>query len=465
MKGLEVRIASSGDISENKDQRFDSDFWTKEPYRNPELTYEPIRNHLTLSQYGVSISMNEDGEGVPIYRMNEIHDMLCDLSVDKCAELNPKEIADFVLKPRDVLFNRTNSYEWVGRTGLFRGCRQGPAVFASYLVRFRTKHETVRPEYLVAFLSSKFGVAEVKRRSRHSINQTNVNPEEVKEILIPLLGIHTQEKITALFDRASDHRTTSESRMSEAEQHLLLALGLNDWLPPATPTFSARASDTITAGRIDAQYFRPIFEEIERRMLATGNAIELGSVLAKNSRGRQPLYSETGLPVVNSKHVRTNRVLLEDNRLATELGSPVTIRKGDVLVNGTGVGTIGRAAPYLHEQLALPDNHVTVLRTDKVDPIYLSAFLNSQLGQWQIERHIKGSSGQIEIYPADIARIMIWNAPIDLQNAVRQSILSAFQEERRANSLLSAAKCAVEIAIEVGEVEANAYLDEQKEVN
>ena len=63
-------------------------------------------------------------------------------------------------------------------------------------------------------------------------------------------------------------------------------------------------------------------------------------------------------------------VLLTDNRFASlsEKEEPLFIKKGDVLINGTGVGTIGRAACYLHEQNALPDNHVTILRTDKINP-------------------------------------------------------------------------------------------------
>jgi type I restriction enzyme M protein len=82
------------------------------------------------------------------------------------------------------------------------------------------------------------------------------------------------------------------------------------------------------------------------------------------------------------------------------------------------------------------------------------------LGQWQIERHIKGSSGQVELYPNDIAQIVIWDAPDDVQRAVRKSVLSAFDEERRAANLLEAAKRAVEIAIEDGEDAAMAFLDE-----
>ncbi|RYE70707.1 MAG: restriction endonuclease subunit S, partial [Oxalobacteraceae bacterium] len=181
-------------------------------------------------------------------------------------------------------------------------------------------------------------------------------------------------------------------------------------------------------------------------------------ILTANARGRQPLYDETGLPVLNSKHVRANRVILEDNRRASEAGSSVKIRKGDVLVNGTGVGTIGRAAAYLHDEPALPDNHVTVLRAARIDPVFLSAFLNSPLGQWQIERHIKGSSGQIELYPQDIARIVVWDAPAEVQCLVRDTVLSAFAAQHRAKALLDAAKRAVEIAIEDSEVAAMAYL-------
>jgi type I restriction enzyme M protein len=178
---------------------------------------------------------------------------------------------------------------------------------------------------------------------------------------------------------------------------------------------------------------------------------KLAKILDVNTRGRQPQYANDGLPVVNSKHVRTNRVIIEGNRLATEAGSPVIIQNGDVLLNATGEGTIGRAAPYLHNIKALPDNHVTVLRTTSVDPIYLSVFLNSRLGQLQIQRHIKGSSGQIELYPNDIAQIVVWDAPDKVQAEVRNAVLSAFESEHRAKELLEAAKRAVEITIKVDE--------------
>ncbi|WFS64710.1 hypothetical protein CFBP4996_09130 [Agrobacterium leguminum] len=407
--------------------------------------------------------MNEDGNGVPIYRMNEMHDMLCDYSIMKSAQVSEKEIAQFGLNDRDVLFNRTNSYQWVGRTGLYKGNEGQRAIFASYLVRFCTNEASILPEYLTAFLSCKYGQQEVRRRSRQSINQTNVNPEEVKEILLPVLSLDLQNRLRSAFDLAHVERLAATEKLKTAEDTLLAALGLGDWTPPEPLSYTARASDAFAVGRWDAQYFRPLFSEVEQRLSATGRAIELSAILDVNSRGRQPNYADEGLPVVNSKHVRTNRVVLDDdNRLATEAGSTVIIEKGDVLVNGTGVGTIGRAAAYLHEQKALPDNHVTVLRSSRVDPIYLAVFLNSILGQLQIERHIKGSSGQIELYPSDIAKIVFWDAPDRVQTDVRDAVMSAFNQGRRARDLLEAAKRSVEIAIEDTETAAIAFLDATK---
>ncbi|TCP63456.1 hypothetical protein EV663_101726 [Rhodovulum bhavnagarense] len=267
-------------------------------------------------------------------------------------------------------------------------------------------------------------------------------------------------RVASLINSAYRRADEAGRQIESAEDCLLKALGLADWTPPEPLSFTAHASDAFAAGRWDAQYFRPLFAEVEQRLLATGGAVKLGAILDINSRGRQPDYSDEGLPVINSKHVRTNKVLLDDdNRRAVEAGAPVVIEKGDVLVNGTGVGTIGRAAAFLHEQNALPDNHVTVLRTSRVDPIYLAVFLNSLLGQLQIERHIKGSSGQIELYPNDIAKIVFWDAPDHVQIDVRDAVLSAFNQERRAQDLLEAAKRAVEIAIDDGEPAALAFLD------
>ena len=153
--------------------------------------------------------------------------------------------------------------------------------------------------------------------------------------------------------------------------------------------------------------------------------------------------------MINSKHVQNNKVVLEDNRSAIlNNGNDPQIRCGDILINGTGRGTLGRVAPYLTENPAIPDNHVTILRSSTLDPAYLSFYLNSKAGQLQVEMHQRGTSGQLELYPFDIRKFLVWVAPESLQKEIRKLYDQAAENEQRSKELLEQAKARVEQLIE-----------------
>lgn len=249
-------------------------------------------------------------------------------------------------------------------------------------------------------------------------------------------------------------------KVQAAEQALLHALGLDCWTPPEALSYVRTSNEAFAAGRLDAEHYQPRFAALLALIDATGNGARLGDCLAENKRGKQPDYTDTGLPVVNSKHVLRNDVRLDaDNRLATFETDDLLISHGDVLVNGTGVGTIGRTATYLHECMAIPDNHVTILRpNNELDPVYLALFMNSIAGQFQVEQRLRGSSGQIELYPNDIAEFRVWVAPKAVQESIREQVEQSFAQKQRASQLLDTAKRAVEIAIEESEAEALTYL-------
>jgi len=206
--------------------------------------------------------MNEDEIGAKIYRMNEIGNMLCDRNILKYAELSDNQIASYKLEDRDVLFNRTNSRAFVGRTGIFKKFSDENIVFASYLVRINPDPEIVTPEYLTAFLNTKYGMIDIKRRARHSVNQSNVNLEEAKRIEIPLLCNQLQGKITLSFDKAFDLLQASESAFHQAQILLLAELGISDSQPEQQLTFVKNFSETQAAERIDADYFQPKYDEV-----------------------------------------------------------------------------------------------------------------------------------------------------------------------------------------------------------
>ena len=84
------------------------------------------------------------------------------------------------------------------------------------------------------------------------------------------------------------------------------------------------------------------------------------------------------------------------------------VEKNDVLVNSTGDGTIGRVAVFNYEFPAVVDGHITILRYKNPKYAwYVAAYLLSDSGQKQLYRYINGSSGQVEIYPQDIARVWV----------------------------------------------------------
>ena len=264
MDGLNCREITLKEALSNKDKRIDSQFWTTHIPKNPRYTYLKIGNVILSSQYGMSINMNTEKKGYPIFRMNELHHMLTDLEVEKYANVSSMEYQAFSLQNRDVLFNRTNSYEWVGRTGIYYKNDDTPFTYASYLVKFVPDSSIILPEYLTTFLNTGIGVKAIKARARQSVNQTNVNPEEVKEIEIPLLSMRFQKAIEKLFLIANEKRVCARNLYEQA------VYALHDYLdvklePNCNPYSEKLLSASFgVSGRFDAEYYQPKYERYEK---------------------------------------------------------------------------------------------------------------------------------------------------------------------------------------------------------
>lgn len=321
----------------------------------------------------------------------------------------------------------------------------------------------LRPDYVVAYLNSSFGQDHMQRFATGMIQQ-GITLQKIRQIPIPMLSVVFQAAISETVQSAYRANCDSITHLTIAEQTLLAALDLADWYPPEPLTYTRSSKEVLGAERFDSEFFKPKFDELVLRIRRCGKCVPLGTLLAHNQRGKQPIYAETGLCVVNSKHVLKNEVVLgEDNDHAQSIPDAQQIRYGDVVINGTGVGTIGRAATFLHKTPAIPDNHVTILRLKdaSIDPVFLSVYLNSITGQIQVNKWLHGSSGQIELYPADIAQFQIWIAPSKVQRTIRDKIEGAFAARNNAKSLLTRAQRAVEIAIEKNEASALRFLKEK----
>jgi len=156
-------------------------------------TWATVDELAVLVQYGTSTKTNDDASGVPIIRMGNLVEG--DLVLDTLKYLPPDhdEFPDLHLHNGDVLFNRTNSPELVGKAAVFRG-QLTPCSYASYLIRVRL-HADIRPEFLVYFLTSPYGRQWIRSVVSQQVGQANVNGTKLRALTVPLPPAEEQRRI------------------------------------------------------------------------------------------------------------------------------------------------------------------------------------------------------------------------------------------------------------------------------
>lgn len=317
--------------------------------------------------------------------------------------------------------------------------------------------------YLTAVLQSSVGKIQFEQWQRGSSGQIEIYPEDILKFLIPKLPARVQSRISALWTSAVELVQQAETFYPDAEKELLERLG---WatLQRAKPKlfFVANTSALNGAGRADAEHFQPRYHRIRARLRKQG-ALRLGAFCPEPNRGVQPLFDPGGdVLVFASKAIRAQGVAPDEAARVSRTfwnfpaNEKARVVSGDVLLNSTGVGTLGRASFYLGDTPAIADNHVAIIRPDntKCSPVYLSLFLNSPAGIAQSEMQQTGSSGQLEIYPQHIQDILVFlprdnkgNIDLAWQRKLADKVIGASTAKREAQAKLAEAKRLVEASI------------------
>ena len=158
-------------------------------------------------EYGSSAKSKAEG-GVPVLRMGNIQDGRFDWG--KLVYTDDKaEIKKYLLKHNDVLFNRTNSPELVGKTAIYKS--EIPAIFAGYLIRINRKEDLLDADYLNYFLNSQIAFDYGKTVVISSVNQANINGTKLKSYPIPVPTLSDQKAIVAVLNDLSDETQRLES--------------------------------------------------------------------------------------------------------------------------------------------------------------------------------------------------------------------------------------------------------------
>jgi len=172
--------------------------YLREVFESEKSKKWPQKNLIDLcefpGQYGTSEKAIGDVEDVPVIRMGNIVDgkIVWD-NLKYMRFINGAEKRRYLLSKGDIVFNRTNSVELVGKCAVFEEERE--AVFASYLIRFRIKASVGDPYFLAMFINSKYGRSYIETNMARAVGQANISASTMHKMLIPVPPLKVQKVI------------------------------------------------------------------------------------------------------------------------------------------------------------------------------------------------------------------------------------------------------------------------------
>lgn len=381
-------------------------------------------------QYGDSTKSIEEDNGAPILRMNNLRDGDWDLNELKYTQLDAESRATYKLKPGDLLFNRTNSKELVGKCAVFR--ESGEWIFAGYLIRVRLDDpEDYSPEFLSRFLNSDVGRVQIDRVSRQIIGMANVNTSEIKGLLVPKPPRPVQDEMVA---ELSELWTARQRSLNDVGR--LLSSGnreIADRLKLEAPqlekllAFPATRAQMSATGRLNPDFFHPERIESISAIRESGSAalplVEMATFVRESVVAPGPDDFYVGLANVEP---HTGELSINPEEELPE-GGCVRFKAGDVLYS--------KLRPYLNkvhlaEREGVASPEFFVLRpTQGVRAAYLAAMLRAPIVLAQT-RHMTSGNTHPRLTRQDIQNMYLPRPDLADQDGVAAADKKARLEAR-----------------------------------
>ncbi len=171
---------------------------------------------VKLSQYGLSIPTTPDGNYF-MFKMNHfLNGKMMSYGVDR-VKIDSKEFKKYKLNKEDILFNRTNSYELVGKTAIF--LLDGDYTAASYIIRFVINREIADPYFVNYFFNWNRSQLKLKDFATKGVSQSNINPTNLQKFfLLPIPPLPEQQKITRILSTWDKAIEKTEQLIAQKQQ-------------------------------------------------------------------------------------------------------------------------------------------------------------------------------------------------------------------------------------------------------
>ena len=423
---------------------------------------------------GANIKQDKEAQGYPITRIETISNG--EINTEKFGYANIFELEKFekyLLHIDDILMSHINSPVHLGKSAIYDGIYETPIIHGMNLLCIRLVEKSSSYYLLYAFRTSLFKDF-VWENMKQAVNQASITTASISSFLLPMAPFNEQRRITKtikqytnLIDRIENDKTNLQQILSVTKSKIL-DLAIRGKLVPQDANdepasvllerIRAEKEELIKQGKIkrdkkesvifkgdDNSYYEKygdeitcIDDEIPFEIPNTWEWLRLENCCSKEiRRGKSPKYTDASGTLVFAQKCNTKyagidiglALYLDENTLS-KYPADEYMQDGDVVINSTGTGTLGRVGLY---QIAdnrsclpiVPDSHVTVIRSFKnIQSFYLYAFLKAN--QSNLEKKGEGSTNQKELKPITLKELLVPMPPITEQKQISATIMRIF---------------------------------------
>jgi type I restriction enzyme S subunit len=166
-------------------------------------------------QNGLYKHASHYGEGTPILRIDNFYDgQILPFSELKRVQVTPSELKKFTLQKHDIVINRVNSPEYLGKSMIVPSLSE-ETIFESNMMRFSVNVDALLPEYLIQLLQTGYTKSHFLSKAKHAINQSSINQQDVKSLLVILPSLPLQAQYV---DRVEEIRSIQSQQFTATQK-------------------------------------------------------------------------------------------------------------------------------------------------------------------------------------------------------------------------------------------------------
>lgn len=465
MEGLECKEVKFSDLFiDNEKFRIDDEFFMKKYI----CAYQQIKSnsHFILeNEISVLTDFHANGSYETIAENFSLLDSVDYAYMVRTTDLETNNFT------QDVKYISEQSYNFLSKSKVFGGellinkigtpgkCYlmpnlNKPVSLGMNLFLLRLKENSLLNEkFLYVFFNTEIGKNIINRKVNGTVPLT-IDKMAIKSLFIPKLGNNIMGEVANLVDLKFDLDNQSKQKYAEAETLLLKNLGLQNFQPTnQSVNIKALKDSFLQTGRLDAEFYQPIYEQLESNIKNYPNGFEKLEYFIDNYSTGYPYQSETytnnGIPLIRINNINSGRLDMSNSVCIPNSDIDLSIKdvanENDVLISMSG--TIGNSCVIPKGLKAVVNQRIMRITPKNIQVEILPLILNSLIGKLQLERI--GTGGvQTNISSNDIKEIYIPKIDEKTQTQIANYVRQSNELQEQAKQLLAQAKQSVETEIE-----------------